>query len=53
MAYRRGLRMTKTELRILLINHRLRNRIDTHICIAYTAICIYKELEGVLCPPYR
>ena len=41
-------RMSKTDLRIRLIYHRLRNRIEAHICISFTAYCIYKELERVL-----
>ncbi len=41
-------RMSKTDLRIRPIYHRLRNRIEAHICIAFTAYCIYKELERVL-----
>jgi transposase len=40
--------MSKTDLRIRPIYHRLRNRIEAHICIAFTAYCIYKELERVL-----
>ncbi len=41
-------RMSKTDLRIRPIYHRLRNRIEAHICISFTAYCIYKELERVL-----
>ena len=44
----RAFRMSKTDLRIRPIYHRLRNRIEAHICIAFTAYCIYKELERVL-----
>jgi len=40
--------MSKTDLRIRPIYHRLRHRIEAHICIAFTAYCIYKELERVL-----
>jgi len=40
--------MSKTDLRIRPIYHRLRNRIEAHICISFTAYCIYKELERVL-----
>ena len=29
-------------------NHRLRERIEAHICIAFTAYCIYKDLERAL-----
>jgi len=35
-------------LRIRPIYHRLRDRIEAHICIAFTAYCVYKELERVL-----
>ena len=41
-------RMSKTDLRIRPIYHRLRNRIEAHICISFTAYCIYKELERIL-----
>jgi len=40
--------MSKTDLRIRPIYHRLRHRIEAHICIAFTAYCVYKELERVL-----
>lgn len=41
-------RMSKTDLRIRPIYHRLKHRIEAHICIAFTAYTIYKELERVL-----
>lgn len=41
-------RMSKTDLRIRPIFHRLRQRIEAHICIAFTAYCVYKELERIL-----
>jgi len=44
----RAFRMSKTDLRIRPIYHRLERRIEAHICIAFTAYCIYKELERVL-----
>ncbi|GAB6010460.1 IS1634 family transposase [Dysgonomonas reticulitermitis] len=44
----RAFRMSKTDLRIRPVFHRLRHRIEAHICIAFTAYCIYKELERVL-----
>ena len=44
----RAFRMSKTDLRIRPVYHRLRHRIDAHICIAFTAYCIYRELERVL-----
>jgi len=44
----KAFRMSKTDLRIRPIYHRLKNRIEAHICIAFTAYCIYKELERIL-----
>lgn len=44
----RAFRMSKTDLRIRPIYHRLRHRIEAHICIAFTAYSVYKELERVL-----
>ena len=44
----KAFRMSKTDLRIRPIYHRLRRRIEAHICIAFTAYCVYKELERVL-----
>lgn len=44
----KAFRMSKTDLRIRPIYHRLRHRIEAHICISFTAYCIYKELQRVL-----
>jgi transposase len=44
----KAFRMSKTDLRIRPIYHRLRERIEAHICISFSAYCIYKELERVL-----
>ena len=44
----KAFRISKTDLRIRPIYHRLRNRIEAHICIAFAAYAIYKELERVL-----
>lgn len=44
----KAFRMSKTDLRIRPIYHRLRNRIEAHICISFTAYCILKELERIL-----
>jgi transposase len=44
----KAFRMSKTDLRIRPIYHRLKNRIEAHICIAFTAYSIYKELERIL-----
>ena len=37
--------MSKTDLKIRPIYHFLRNRIEAHICISFTAYTVYKELE--------
>lgn len=44
----RAFRMSKTDLRIRPVYHRLQDRIEAHICISFTAYCIYKELERAL-----
>jgi transposase len=44
----KAFRMSKTDLRIRPIYHRLKKRIEAHICIVFTAYCIYKDLERVL-----
>ena len=44
----KAFRMSKTDLRIRPIYHRLKNRIEAHICISFTAYAIYKELERIL-----
>lgn len=44
----KAFRMSKTDLRIRPIYHRLLRRIEAHICISFTAYTIYKELERVL-----
>lgn len=44
----KAFRMSKTDLRIRPIYHRLRKRIEAHICISFTAYAIYKELERIL-----
>ena len=41
----RFFRMNKTDLRIRPVYHRLRNRIEGHICICFTAYTIMLELE--------
>ena len=40
----KAFRISKTDLRIRPIYHRLKNRIEAHICICFTAYTIYKEL---------
>ncbi|MDH6353868.1 transposase [Dysgonomonas sp. PH5-45] len=44
----RAFRMNKTDLRIRPIYHRLRHRIEAHICISFTAYTIMLELERIL-----
>ena len=44
----KAFRMSKTDLRIRPVYHRLKNRIEAHICISFTAYTIYKELERLL-----
>lgn len=44
----KAFRMSKTDLRIRPIYHRFKHRIEAHICIAFTAYTVYKELERVL-----
>ncbi|MEM9549518.1 MAG: IS1634 family transposase [Bacteroidota bacterium] len=44
----KAFRISKTDLRIRPIYHRLRNRIEAHICISFVAYKIYKELERQL-----
>ena len=44
----KAFRMSKTDLKIRPVYHRLKNRIEAHICIAFSAYCVYKELERVL-----
>ena len=41
----RAFRINKTDLRIRPIYHRLRNRIEGHICICFTACCVMLETE--------
>jgi len=44
----KAFRISKTDLRIRPIYHRLKGRIEAHICICFTAYSIYKELERLL-----
>jgi len=44
----KAFRMSKTDLRIRPIYHRLKHRIEAHICLSFTAYTIYKELERML-----
>jgi transposase len=44
----RAFRISKTDLRIRPIYHYQKQRIEAHICIAFVAYTIYKELEYLL-----
>ena len=44
----KAFRISKTDLRIRPIYHRLEKRIEAHICISFVAYTIYKELERLL-----
>jgi transposase len=41
-------RISKSDLQIRPIYHRLRKRIEAHICISFAACKVYKELERQL-----
>lgn len=44
----RAFRISKTDLRIRPIYHRKKERIEAHICVAFAAYTLYKELERLL-----
>ena len=44
----KAFRISKTDLRIRPIYHRLKRRIEAHICICFSAYALYKELERLL-----
>jgi transposase len=44
----KAFRISKTDLRIRPVYHRIRHRIEAHICICFVAYAVYKELERVL-----
>ena len=44
----KAFRISKTDLKIRPIYHRLQRRIETHICISFVAYKLYKELERQL-----
>lgn len=44
----KAFRISKTDLKIRPIFHRLRNRIEAHISISFVAYSVYKELERLL-----
>ncbi|NMC63358.1 MAG: IS1634 family transposase, partial [SAR324 cluster bacterium] len=45
----RAYSISKSDLRIRPIYHRKKGRIEAHICIAFVAYSVFKELEGLLC----
>jgi Transposase len=44
----RAFRISKTDLQIRPIYHRLRSRIEVHVCISFMAYLMYKEFERLL-----
>jgi transposase len=44
----KAFRISKTDLRIRPVYHRLKNRIEAHICLCFAAYTVYKELERLL-----
>jgi len=44
----KAFRISKHDLKIRPIYHRLQKRIEAHICISFTAYKVYKELERIL-----
>ncbi len=44
----KAFRISKTDLRIRPIYHRIRERIEAHLCICFCAYKVYKELERLL-----
>jgi len=44
----RAFRISKTDLKVRPVHHYRRNRIEAHLCIAFAAYTIYKELECLL-----
>ena len=44
----RAFRISKTDLRIRPVYHYKRRRIEAHLCVAFVAYSIWKELERLL-----
>lgn len=44
----KAFRISKTDLRIRPVFHRLRKRVEAHICVCFAAYSVYKELERLL-----
>ena len=48
MVIEKAFRISKTDLQIRPVYHRIPRRIEAHICIAFCAYKVYKELERQL-----
>lgn len=44
----KAFRISKTDLKVRPIYHRLQDRIEAHLCVAFVAYTVYKELERIL-----
>jgi transposase len=44
----KAFRISKTDLRIRPVYHRIKQRIEAHLCICFSAYAVYKELERML-----
>ena len=44
----KAFRISKTDLKVRPIFHRVKRRIEAHVCIAFVAYAIYKDLERIL-----
>lgn len=44
----KAFRISKTDLRIRPVYHRIKKRIEAHICVCFAAYALYKELERQL-----
>lgn len=44
----KAFRISKTDLRIRPVYHRIKYRIESHLCICFSAYTVYKELERIL-----
>ena len=46
----KAFRISKTDLKIRPIYHRIRERIEAHICISFVSYVLFKDLERILAP---
>jgi len=44
----KAFRITKTDLKTRPVHHRLRNRVEAHICICFAAYSVYKEFARLM-----